>query len=463
MWKYLHRSVKNEGTVERLTNLNLFTNHRFKFYSTLKEQSFWRISFKRRSKVQKWVLSTGIVSFIAFNIWWVYWPHHTFPKPVAKILRKGLHSEIKKEGANYQKSLEYYLEALEECKAENVDLLSDEYTGIEIKIGEMYEKLHMYNDATALYGDMLKKFYNELSKTTDKSTKRKFFLLKRDLQILVRFNEINKDSETNATLLIMHLLLAQREFLENSPEFKYVLSKSELLNNQQLDWKNFKGLPFIGKSKPDYQMHLNSKRKQELKIKEPESEQCVFMKELLTARDLYTRYCLNRNNLSGALNSKITTLEWMLLADSPLDDILLAQAELGSIFYLNSEKFEGSLYAIDNEPYKKSEPLELIRSRLQENQNSCLQYSADCYKSIISFANENQYPKVAMESEMDQRILKALSLAHYGIGVINLHKGRLRASKKELKKAIRISEMIRFNELIEEAQRELKKVDGTPI
>ncbi|GAX70626.1 hypothetical protein SCKG_3727 [Saccharomyces cerevisiae] len=375
----------------------------------------------------------------------------------------GLHSEIKKEGANYQKSLEYYLEALEECKAGNMDPLSDEYTGIEIKIGEMYEKLHMYNDATALYGDMLKKFYNELSKTTDKSTKRKFFLLKRDLQILVRFNEINKDSETNATLLIMHLLLAQREFLENSPEFKNVLSKSELLNNQQLDWKNFKGLPFIGKSKPDYQMHLNSKRKQELKIKEPESEQCVFMKELLTARDLYTRYCLNRNNLSGALNSKITTLEWMLLADSPLDDILLAQAELGSIFYLNSEKFEGSLYTIDNEPYKKSEPLELIRSRLQENQNSCLQYSADCYKSIISFANENQYPKVAMESEMDQRILKALSLAHYGIGVINLHKGRLRASKKELKKAIRISEMIRFNELIEEAQRELKKVDGTPI
>ncbi|CAI5137800.1 ANL_HP_G0117810.mRNA.1.CDS.1 [Saccharomyces cerevisiae] len=68
-----------------------------------------------------------------------------------------------------------------------------------------------------------------------------------------------------------------------------------------------------------------------------------------------------------------------------------------------------------------------------------------------------------MGNEMDQRILKALSLAHYGIGVINLHKGRLRASKKELKKAIRISEMIRFNELIEEAQRELKKVDGTPI
>lgn len=59
-----------------------------------------------------------------------------------------------------------------------MDPLSDEYTGIEIKIGEMYEKLHMYNDATALYGDMLKKFYNELSKTTDKSTKRKFFLLK---------------------------------------------------------------------------------------------------------------------------------------------------------------------------------------------------------------------------------------------------------------------------------------------
>ncbi|CAI5137770.1 ANL_HP_G0117800.mRNA.1.CDS.1 [Saccharomyces cerevisiae] len=60
----------------------------------------------------------------------------------------------------------------------------------------------------------------------------------------------------------------------------------------------------------------------------------------------------------------------MLLADSPLDDILLAQAELGSIFYLNSEKFEGNLYAIDNEPYKKSEPLELIRSSIRNWENS---------------------------------------------------------------------------------------------
>lgn len=459
----MHKSVKNEGTMRRLTNPNLITNHRSKFYSALKEQNFWRTPFKRRSKFQKWVLSAGIISFITFNIWWVYWPHHTFPKPVAKILRKGLHSEIKKEGANFQTSLEYYLKALEECKAENMDPLSDEYTGIEIKIGEMYEKLHSYNDAASLYEGMLNRFFDELSNPTDKSKKRKSLLLKRDLQLLIRFIEINKDTETNATLLIMHLLLAQREFLQDFPEIKNVLSKSELLNDQQLDWKNFKGLPFIGKSKVDYQKHLNFKSKQDLKIKEHESKPCVFMKELLTARKLYTRYCLTQTNLLGALNSKITTLEWMLLTDSPLDEVLLAQAELGSIFYLNSEKFEGSLYTIDNQPYEKLENLEFIRSKLQENQNACLQYSADCYRSIISFANENQYPKIATESEMDQRILKALSLAYYGAGVINLHKGRLKASKKELKRAIRISEMICFNELIKEAKRELKKADDTLV
>ena len=457
----MHKSLKNGWVIERFTTPHSVTKYRSKLYSTLNEQSFWRMPFKRRSRFQKCVLSMTMISFITFNIWWVYWPHHTFPKPVAKILRKGLHSEIKKEGADFQKSLQYYLKALEECRVQEMDSLSDEYTGIEIKIGEMYEKLHLYNDAVTLYEDMLKRFYNEISKPNDRSQKSRSLLLKRDLQILIRFIEINKDSETNITLLIMHLLLAQREFLENSPELKEVFVKSELLDSQQFDWKIFKGLPFIGKSKDDYQKHLNFKSKQDFKIKEAQSERYVFLKELLTARELYTRYCLTKNNITGALNSKITTLEWMLLTDSSLDELLLTQAELGSIFYLSSEQFEGSIYSIDQQPHRKSKNLEIVRSRLQANQNACLQYSADCYKSIISFADENQYPKVATEREMDQKILKALCLSYYGVGVISLHKGRLKASRKQLKRAIRVSEMINFNELIKEAKRELEKISNT--
>ncbi|CAI4044580.1 Rci50p SKDI_11G0870 [Saccharomyces kudriavzevii IFO 1802] len=459
MWKCLHLPFKHEWATKQPGVANLVTKGRPDLCHTSRQQSLLGAPFRKRSKFQNWALSTAFVSFVIFNVWWVYWPHHTFPKPVAKILRKGLHSEIKKEGADFEKSLQYYLEALEECKAGKMDSLSDEYTGIEIKIGEMYEKLNLLDDATTLYLGMLKRFYHLLSKPTDFSTEKRFMLLKRDLQILIRFIEINKDSQTNITLLTIHLLLAQQEFLNNSPEIRAILSEPKIQDNQQPDWKNFKGLSLIGKSRADYQKYLSLKKKQVLKIREPEDEQNVFVKELLTARELYTQYCLTKNNITGALNSKITTMEWMLLTNSPLDQVLLAQAELGSIFYLNSEKFEGSLYSMDKEYHEKPENLEFIRSKLKDNQNACLQYSADCYKSIISFAHENQYPKSATNSEMDKGILKALSLSHYGVGVINLHKGRLKTSKVQLKTAIRISEMIHFNELIKEANSELKKID----
>ncbi|KOG98198.1 Rci50p DI49_3246 [Saccharomyces eubayanus] len=457
MWKYLPKQAKHGRTIKRLSVLQFVINDRLRLYSTFEEHSIWRTPFRKRSKFQKWTLSIAIVSFVSFNIWWVFWPHHTFPKPVAKILRKGLHAEIEKEGADYRKSLHYYLEALEECKVENVHPLSDEYTGIEIKIGEMYEKLDSLNDAVTLYEGMLKRFYNELSKPTNILPMRKTLLFKRDLQILIRYIEVNKSSEMNISLLIMHLLLAQKYFMDGSPELKEICQKSEIQDHQQLDWRNFKGLPLIGKSKAQYQTYLSSKSKQVLNIKEPENSQNVFVKELLTARELYTQYCLTKNNLTGALNSKITTFEWMLLTDRPLDEVLLAQAELGSIFYLNSEKFEGSVYSISNELHRGPEDKEHTKSKLQSNQEACLQYSADCYKSIIGFAHENQYPQNATDSETDQKILKALSLSHYGLGVINLHKGRLKASKKQLKRAIRISEMIHFNELIKEANCEIKK------
>ncbi|CAI4045962.1 hypothetical protein SUVZ_11G0860 [Saccharomyces uvarum] len=457
MWKYLPKQVKHGRTIKRFSASQLVFKDRLRLYSTYEEHSIWRTPFRKRSKSQKWTLSVAIVSLVTFNIWWVFWPHHTFPKPVAKILRKGLHAEIKKEGADYRKSLHYYLEALEECKTENVHPLSDEYTGIEIKIGEMYERLDLLDDAVTLYEGMLKRLYEELSKPTNILPMRKSLLFRRDLQILIRYIEINKDSEMNISLLIMHLLLAQNFFLNNSPELKEISQKPEIQDHQQLDWKNFKGLPLISKSKAQFQTYLSSKSKQVLNIKEPEDSQNVFVKELLTARELYTQYCLTKNNLTGALNSKITTFEWMLMTDRPLDEILLAQAELGSIFYLNSEKFEGGVYSINNEPHREPGNRERTKSKLQGNQEACLQYSADCYKSIIRFADENQYPQNATDSEIDQRILKALSLSHYGLGVINLHKGRLKASKKQLRRAIRISEMIHFNELIKEANCEIKK------
>ena len=102
--------------------------------------------------------------FIAFGTisggvaYYLWWPKHTFPSSVAKILRKGLHAESDKGDCDFQLALKYYIQALQECDSLEMDKLSDEYTGIQLKIAEMFERMHMfivpafiYNEFSLLY------------------------------------------------------------------------------------------------------------------------------------------------------------------------------------------------------------------------------------------------------------------------------------------------------------------------
>lgn len=68
--------------------------------------------------------------------YYMWWPKHTFPSSVAKILRKGLWAESDRGEHDYQLALKYYLEALEHCKEIGMDPLCDEYTGVQLKIGK---------------------------------------------------------------------------------------------------------------------------------------------------------------------------------------------------------------------------------------------------------------------------------------------------------------------------------------
>ena len=57
-------------------------------------------------------------------------------------------------------ALKYYLEALAKCDELGMDKLLDEYTGIQLKIGEMFERLNMMEDAAFIYNEIATLYLN---------------------------------------------------------------------------------------------------------------------------------------------------------------------------------------------------------------------------------------------------------------------------------------------------------------
>ena len=111
---------------------------------------------------QKWAYTVGAVGALSFGVYYYYWPRHTFPNSVARILRKALWEESDKKDHDFQAALKFYLEALDECNRLSMDRISDEYTGIELKVAEMYERLNMSSEAHDLYLEMLYRYFDAL-------------------------------------------------------------------------------------------------------------------------------------------------------------------------------------------------------------------------------------------------------------------------------------------------------------
>lgn len=44
--------------------------------------------YEAKNKRYNWIFGLGFAGAITFGLWWVYYPHHNYPRSVAKILRK---------------------------------------------------------------------------------------------------------------------------------------------------------------------------------------------------------------------------------------------------------------------------------------------------------------------------------------------------------------------------------------
>ncbi|CCK68282.1 Rci50p KNAG_0A06210 [Huiozyma naganishii CBS 8797] len=370
------------------------------------------------------------LSLVGYSLWWYYYPHNPFPKSVAKLLRNGLWQERKFQ--DYETGLRFFIDALEECKRLEMDPLSDGYTGIEIKIAEMYEKLNLKQRANTVYFDILKRIDTALKQNTVESEQKRGELIKRDLSCIVKVFEnqegcTKEPSSAAPRYLQYHLDLVQDEIFKKDPQLKELVTNTD--NIAKLRTK---------RDIPDMKRYRH--------ILEP------FKEEFFATRDLHTELCLKANDIEEALSSKLVTVGWMVLGNVSPGKILLSQANLGSLLYLKSEKMENALYTLKKQG---GDPDAILL--LQNNHDNFMSMATRYYENVIAGAGRTEKAVIASRN-VEPETLQAITLSLYGLGVIKLHRGNPMEAKMLLNEAKTMATEIGFQDLCFEADRELSRI-----
>lgn len=396
------------------------------------------------------LISIGSVSALGFVAWWFYWPHHTFPSSVAKILRKGLWAESKRGNNDYKEALKYYLEALKEADRLKLDPLSDEYTGVQLKVAEMFEKMSLTQDALMIYSEIASGYLTALTTPGRVPDSVRPHMIQKDLRTVIKITQLNKgDPNVSKMLLMTHFLIAQEEVAKKNKiarklinrEHKTVLRGDEdspFVDHQEkeLDLSNESALNI------DDQKHLEKLFKNR-QAWEP------FRDELFNARDLYGALCLATGDMANAVRTKIATTEWMLNADCDPGEILFSQTNLGSLMYLQAEEFE-----IKEQHAEKVKAAANVIKSNKEQKEKCFELATKCYESVLNFSKQ-----LPVQLRRDQIVEESIALSTYGLGVVNLHRGDLSAAKNLLREARLRAKGSGFTDLVTEAENELDKLD----
>ena len=434
------------------------------------------------SKTKKLLLGAGTATAVVFGVGYytnrlnsgtkfrnVQYAHlsrheqHThYPPSVARRLKYAIWDESDKGDHKYEKALKQYIQALNKLDELEFDKLDDDYTRLELKIAEMYEKIGRPEASKDIYLEVLHRYYDALNTPRKVPDRLRPEMIRKDLRLLIKSLELNTDLELGKRNLLAHLLLAQEEIFMRSPELeKFFNEKREKAGKTKKggpidvsEFKTFVDSEHITLDKDGYMV---------LNLQKNSGAWEPFKEEFFTARDLYTAYCLSSNDIPSALSCKMTTVEWMVMADMPPGQILLAQANLGSLLYLQAEKFKADIEQIEEKCEKKPElskdsnVLKALRI-LHRNTDSCLNMAGQCYDSIVKFSRENKKLRYHLKKELDPAIAQAIALSLYGKGVLTLQEGSLEEARRLLSEAGNMAREVDFAELLREGENELERV-----
>lgn len=466
----------------------------------------------RTSRFKKFLyFNLGLVGITSFA-YYMWWPKHTFPLSVAKILRKGLWAESDRGEKDYQLALKHYLDALQECDNLNMDPLCDEYTGIQLKVGEMYERLDMVDDAAFIYNEIATLYLSVLKADPEsplghriKGTDHRAHLIQRDLRIALKLTQLNRQTTSLCkAILITHLLIAEDEVRRKLGLSEHSASlifgaESSLLNGGLVysDPKKDNSVTLgdsaggiISGSGAISGNHIpNRAEATETAVLQANPEAWEpFVDEYFTGLDMLTVLCLSMGDITTAARIGFSKDVQMMLADIPVDKRLLSMCNTASVLYCQADLFEveeqklrKSFAAAAGVDYNKlkaiHDPLhpitvsgdeaEEIRQQIAlvvsandkkeyeqivASKDRLIEVAATMYEAVIAGAKEVQGGLLDIEIE------KPAALATYGLGVVALHLSQYDKAERLLREARVRSRKCGYDDLIEEIERELKKV-----
>ncbi|KAI5969658.1 hypothetical protein CANMA_001321 [Candida margitis] len=442
----------------------------------------------RTSWFRRFIYATLGLTALTGYAYYMWWPKHTFPSSVAKILRKGLWAESDRGEHDYQLALKYYLEALEHCKEIGMDPLSDEYTGVQLKIGEMFERLGMMSDAAFVYNEIGTLYLSVLtaqpvdSKNTVRAISRDLrrHLIQKDLRIAIKLVELNKNNPALCkAILITHLIIAQDEVnkLGGSTGKLNLVTKINANGNEKQEPNKFTA------TLDNDTILINDESGKEIaNIKKTPEVWEPFTDEFFNAMDLLSAICISTGDLAMASKVKISMTESMLLADVEPGKMLLSQCNLGSLLYMQAEELEAQEIALKRKfseaagvDYSKLKNDEMIKqdqstqeilkekipthdqelfTKISQSRQICIKLAIKSYESVLQFAKSIPSEVTKQHNEINETV----ALATYGLGVVNLHLSNYDKAERLLRESRVRSRSCDYEYLIPEIERELKKL-----
>ncbi|KAF5103928.1 hypothetical protein DV451_001156 [Geotrichum candidum] len=382
----------------------------------------------RKSRLGRILLYSGLVAMAAVYGYWKFVTYHNFPPEVADKLRQGLYAEGSAGGFDYKTALFHYLEALEEADKVGLHALSDEYTGLQLKIAEMYEKLGMKNEAKMVYKELGIAYITALTDDNVIPAELRPHIIQRDLRVALKTAYL--ESATNPQLakigLMVHFRLAQDEVAKKSPELAKMINGSNKQRNINIP------LSLDGEVNNDYADAWKP-----------------FRDELFNARDMFVALCIATGDIGLAIQTKLTSTEWMAVSGYDASETLMSFYNAGAIFYLQAEELE----VRDHEKKPTISSDGQIKSAAELAQISMGQANA-CFSAVLSLIK-----KLPSRLRRDSDIDDVQALATYGLGVIALHKGNLDKASDLLREARLRAKGCGYTDLAKNADIELDKLE----
>lgn len=452
-----------------------------------------------RPKPYRWMIVGGI-GLVALSVLYKWYFGHNYPAEVAAKLRKALKAEMLGENPNYKLALQYYLEALEEADALQMDTMSDEYTGLQIKIAEIYEKLGMDEEARLLYRELGTAFVQALADGTRIPSSLRPHLIQRQLRVALKTAMYESKSNANFAKmgLLVHFLIAQKEVVARDPTLKNIIEGDAKLGpeaNQERRAVNVTDLLNEDMKRMKQDEEKNGKDNSTITIGlSPSISHSQawepFKEELFSARDMFVALCIATGDIGLALKTKLTTTEWMAVAGCDIGEILMSFYNVASIFYLQSEELElmhertmqakqiekvakeseGKTTDQSREDQSPASPaadgqlpikplaLQRLHNTLEQSHEQLAKDSINnaqtCYEVILKVVDD-----LPGHARRDTRVAEAHALSIYGLGVIALHRSELDRAQELLREARLRAKGCGFDDLVVNSELELKKLD----